>query len=66
MIRRLNIRNIVVNNCKKYSDISIIIENAIANAMIKNNIPKENIINIIEKNWNDDWIEITIYFKDQP
>lgn len=65
MIRRLNIRNIDIGDCKVYSDISIVIENAIARALIKDNIPEENVINIIEKNWNDDSYEVTIYFSDK-
>ena len=65
MIRRLNIRNIDIGDCKVYTDISIVIENTIARALIKDNIPEENVINVIEKNWNDDSYEVTIYFSDK-
>jgi len=62
MISRLNIRNINIQKAREYSDISAIVEDAILKACTKESISDGNIINIIERNWNDDWYEITIYY----
>ena len=63
MIRRLNIRNIDITRCKVYDDISVVIENAIASALIKDNILEDSIVNIIERNRNDDCYDVAIYFR---